>query len=99
MDFSQFMAAQAAPEPEAPAAPEPEAPAALPDWPIAVYRAVDVAIPGEPFVAYPLVPKRGGHAVTVRCAGPTAEAARAKAREWIAGEAAKVQRSKSRGKN
>lgn len=98
MDFSQFMAAKG-PAPLISPAPEPEAPAALPDWPIAVYRAVDVAIPGEPFVAYPLVPKRGGHAVTVRCAGPTAEAARAKAREWIAAESAKVQRGKNRGKN
>lgn len=92
MDFSQFLAANGPMPPVSPV-PEAEAPAALPDWPIAIYQAVGAGISGEPFVAYPMVPqRRGGFLPMVRCPGVTAEAARAKALEWIANEAAKVRR-------
>lgn len=65
-----------------------------PDWPIAVYQAIEGTIPFAPFVAYPLIPtigKKGerGLLVTVRCAGQTAEEAKAKAEEWIAAEVEK----------
>lgn len=66
----------------------------LPDWPIAVYQAVDGSIPFAPFVAYPLIPtvgKKGerGLLVSVRCAGQTAEEARSQAQAWIAAEVEK----------
>lgn len=55
-----------------------------PDWPIAVYAAVEGSIPGEPFVAYPLVPdgKRGVRAIS-RFSGPSVSEARAAAQAWI----------------
>lgn len=55
-----------------------------PDWPIAVYAAVEGAIPGEPFVAYPLIPdgKRGVRAIS-RFSGPSLSEARAAAQAWI----------------
>lgn len=55
-----------------------------PDWTIAVYAAVDGAIPGEPFVAYPLIPdgKRGIRAIS-RFSGPSLSEARAAAQAWI----------------
>lgn len=97
MDFANFLAQQKAPE--APPARQPEASAFDPHkWPVAVYQAVGDGIPGEPFVAYPMVPQKGGYAVTVRCAGPTAEAARAKAHLWLMNEAEKVERRNARGK-
>jgi hypothetical protein len=63
----------------------------LPDWPIAVYQAVNGQIPFAPFVAYPLIPtvgKKGERALlpSVRCAGQTAEEAYSQAEAWIAAE-------------
>lgn len=55
-----------------------------PDWPIAVYAAVDGSIPGEPFVAYPMVPdgKRGFRIIS-RFKGQSVSEARAAAQAWI----------------
>lgn len=55
-----------------------------PVWQIAVYAAVEGCIPGEPFVAYPLIPdgKRGVRAIS-RFSGASPEEARAAAQAWI----------------
>ena len=65
-----------------------------PDWPIAVYAAVEGSIPFAPFVAYPMVPtvgKKGerGLEIMVRCTGKTISEAKAKAEAWIDAEIAK----------
>lgn len=61
-----------------------DTPTTRPDWPIAVYAAVEGSIPGEPFVAYPLIPdgKRGVRAIS-RFSGPSLSEARAAAQAWI----------------
>jgi len=60
-----------------------DTPTPRPDWPIAVYAAVEGSIPGEPFVAYPLIPdgKRGVRAIS-RFSGPSLSEARAAAQSW-----------------
>lgn len=96
-DFASFLAQQGAMVADAivppPFATQPPPTAELPEWPIAVYQAVGGGIPGEPFVAYPLVPQKKGPAIPmVRCPGATAEAARAAAAKWIADEVEKNRR-------
>lgn len=106
MDFADFMKG-AAPAPAPAAQATPWTPpvietstASAPAWPIAVYQALGDGIPGEPFVAYPMIPqKKGKVAIMVRCGGATADAARAKAQEWIDGEVAKLRRAEDRAKS
>lgn len=62
-----------------------------PEWPIAIYAAVEGSIPFAPFVAYPMVPTVGkdgkrGYVAAVRCSGQTIGEARAQAQAWIDAE-------------
>ena len=62
-----------------------------PDWPIAVYAAVEGSIPFAPFVAYPMVPTVGKDGkrsldASVRCTGQTIAEARANAQKHIDAE-------------
>ena len=72
-----------------------------PDWPIAVYAAVEGSIPFAPFVAYPMDPTvgRGGKREllpAVRCHGQTISEAKANAEAWIDSEVAK---NRAKGEN
>lgn len=72
-----------------------------PDWPIAVYAAVEGSIPFAPFVAYPMIPTVGkdgkrGLLPAVRCAGQTIAEARANAQAWIDAE---IEKSRAKAEN
>ncbi len=72
-----------------------------PNWPIAVYAAVEGSIPGAPFVAYPMIPTVGkdgkrGLLPAVRCVGKTIAEARASAQAWIDAE---VEKSRAKAEN